>query len=160
MAEMNKSSGRHGYLPIIMWILTMLWFGIVFFLSSQTGEETRSLSQRLAVFLGNFFNVSEADLPVFHSNLRTAAHIIVYFILSMLAYASSRLSFPKTRFSWVYVVGTCSLFAVLDEVRKAYIPGRHCSYPEAGLNILGVVAGVLSVALVFRIRHLRRSQTK
>ena len=160
MNETDKKSGRGKSLPIIMWALTALWFGIVFFLSSQTGEQTSSLSQRLALFLGRLFDISESGLPMFHSNLRTAAHVIVYFILSMLAYASVRLSFPKARFSWAYVAAICSLLAVLDEVRKAYIPGRHCSYPEAGLNILGVIAGVLTIALFCRIRRSWRSIVK
>ena len=51
----------------------ILWLGIIFFLSGQTGEQTASLSLSIARWLARFFpGASEAGL---HMWLRKLAHI-------------------------------------------------------------------------------------
>ena len=153
--KMAKKNYMAKAFPFIMWAVTLLWIALVYFLSSQTGARTTALSLRLATFLGRIFQISPGELPAFHASLRSAAHVAVYFVLGLCACASVRLSFPQKRFVWLYIIVICSLFAVLDEVRKAYIPGRHCSYFEAGLNIAGVVAGVAFVLFLQKVFRSR-----
>ena len=60
------------YLPAI------LWLGIIFFLSGQTGEQTASLSLSIARWLARFFpGASEAGLHMCHRLPRHAANTTI-----------------------------------------------------------------------------------
>lgn len=65
--------------------------------------------------------------------LRRAAHMILFFFLSLFAV----LGFG----SWAFAL--CVIWSVLDEVTKVWIPGRHCSWFDVGLNMLGTGLGLL-----------------
>ena len=41
----------------------------------------------------------------------------------------------------------CVFIAVLAEVGKLAVPGRHLTWSEAGLNVIGAVVGVAVVCL-------------
>lgn len=41
------------------------------------------------------------------------------------------------------VFGLCTILAIADEAHKVLIVGRHCQWDEAGINIVGVIMGVL-----------------
>lgn len=42
----------------------------------------------------------------------------------------------------------CAIIAVLSEVGKHCVPGRHLTWSEAGLNVLGAVCGIASAAAI------------
>jgi len=56
------------------------------------------------------------------------------------------------------VIAVCGAIAVLDEVKKLLIVGRHLSWPEAGLNVLGVCAGVAIAAGLCRLVRRKRAR--
>lgn len=71
--------------------------------------------------------------------LRTSAHVVVYFIFGALAWMA---------FQQLLVVPVVVLIGILDEATKRFISGRHCSFKEMGLNVVGAVLGVaLCVAI-------------
>lgn len=87
--------------------------------------------------------------------LRTLAHLLGFFVLGGLLYAALIPIWAGVgeRFSKALVIG--ATFAVLDEIKKIAIAGRHLSWLEAGLNVLGAVCGTL-VALWLHGRWMRR----
>ena len=50
----------------------------------------------------------------------------------------------------------CALIAAADEAHKALIPGRHCSWDEAGLNVLGAFLGAGAVLIAGALRARRK----
>ena len=75
---------------VIYFLPAVLWLGIIFFLSGQTGEQTAALSQSIARWLMRFFpGASEARL---HMWLRKLAHIGVYFVEGALLFPALRRS--------------------------------------------------------------------
>jgi VanZ family protein len=141
------------FIRILLWALALAWLAVVLFLSSQNGEETAGLSLSIARFFGRLLGLTEGGISVFHLALRTAAHIAVYFLLGVLACGAAAATFPQKGHTaaWACTLAVCAVIAVVDEIRKAAIPGRHCSFEEAGLNVLGCVLGAL---LILLIRHL------
>lgn len=131
--------------PVILWLLSILWLLLALGLSSQTGPETGELSRKIAEFLGDILSVPETSMTAFHSGLRTAAHVIVYFVLAFLVCGATLATFPERRYAWLVGMLACIDISVIDEYRKAFIPGRHCSWSEAGLNVLGCVLGAVCV---------------
>ena len=89
-------------------------------LSHTPGEKSGEESAWLARTTG----IKEATL-------RRFAHVFLFTVLSLLGAAG----FGR------YGIGFAAVWAVIDEVTKPLVPGRHCSDVDIFLNIVGVVAG-------------------
>ena len=136
---------------LLFWALTFAWLLVCIFLSSQNGTETGNLSLGLSKVIIRVLNLDPDKLNDLNSSLRTTAHVIVFFVLSFLGGCASGNSFPKKKIAVLWPFVPCAIVAVLDEVRKAHIPGRHCSYPEAMLNVAGCAMGCAASLLIFLI---------
>ena len=65
--------------------------------------------------------------------LRRAAHVLLFAVLALLA---------ALGFGW-YGTGFVALWSVIDEATKPLIPGRHFSWIDVGLNLVGCALGTL-----------------
>ena len=140
---MTAPRTRLRFLPAI------LWLAVIFFLSSQTGEQTAALSLAIARWLARLF--TGVSLTSLHLALRKAAHIGVYFVEGALLFPALYGQKGRAGRALALTVALCALIAVVDEAHKLAIPGRHCSWPEAALNFLGALPGVaLALAIVKR----------
>lgn len=75
--------------------------------------------------------------------LRTSAHVVVYAVFGALAW---------TAFQQWLVVPVVVLIGIADEWSKRFISGRHCSFKEMGLNVVGAVLGVVlcvAITMIF-----------
>lgn len=134
---------RLRFLPAI------LWLAVIFFLSSQTGEQTAAISLAIARWLARLF--PGVSLTSLHLALRKAAHIGVYFVEGALLFPALYGQKGRAGRALALTVALCAMIAVVDEAHKLAIPGRHCSWPEAALNFLGALPGVaLALAIVKR----------
>lgn len=140
---MTAPRARLRFLPAI------LWLAVIFFLSSQTGEQTAALSLAIARWLARLF--PGVSLTSLHLALRKAAHIGVDFVEGALLFPALYGQKGRAGRALALTVALCALIAVVDEAHKLAIPGRHCSWPEAALNFLGALPGVaLALAIVKR----------
>lgn len=148
----NDMTNRRIYFPFLP---AILWLGIIFFLSGQTGEQTASLSLSIARWLARFFpGASEAGL---HMWLRKLAHIGVYFVEGALLFPALRRTLRSAGKGFTATLVLCALIAAADEAHKALIPGRHCSWDEAGLNVLGSFLGAGAVLIAGALRSRRKT---
>lgn len=90
--------------------------------------------------------------------VRKIAHFAEYMILGVLSAASwffyreEKNRKPISFAAW----GFCILFAVLDELHQAFVPGRTSSVRDVLLDSIGALCGaVLTVCIVKRIRRKR-----
>lgn len=140
---MTAPRARLRFLPAI------LWLAVIFFLSSQIGEQTAAISLAIARWLARLF--PGVSLTSLHLALRKAAHIGVYFVEGALLFPALYGQKGRAGRALALTVALCALIAVVDEAHKLAIPGRHCSWPEAALNFLGALPGVaLALAIVKR----------
>lgn len=65
--------------------------------------------------------------------LRRAAHVFLFAVLGLLA---------GLGFGWTGVA-VAAVWGLIDESTKVWIPGRHCSAMDIGLNLIGCVIGSL-----------------
>lgn len=144
---MNERRNPFYFLPAV------LWLAVIFFLSGQTGEDTASLSLTITRWLMRFLpGVSEAGL---HSWLRKLAHVGVYFVEGALLYPALRAWLRSVGKGFFLTIAVCALIAAADEAHKALIPGRHCSWDEAVLNVLGAFLGAGLLAAFGKWRKWR-----
>lgn len=64
--------------------------------------------------------------------LRSFAHVALFLVLALFA----ALGFGP----WAFVF--CTIWGVADEATKRWIPGRHCSFEDMVLNLVGVAVGI------------------
>lgn len=126
-------------------ILSALWLALAVFLSLQNGSGTGALSEGLTKWLVDGLNRIGLNLnfTTFHAFLRIAAHFIVFFVLGVL-FAWSLNVWGAIRI-W-HVLATLvvvTAIAVLVEVGKLWIPGRHLQWNEALLNVIGAWCGIV-----------------
>ena len=146
----GKSENKRIIFQVILWLLTILWLAFCLYLSWQTGEETGQFSQRIARFLLDLLGRLglQPDAQQFHAGLRLFAHFGVFFVTGLLTASALYVSLPRSKRKitlWIAVV-SCTLVAVLAEVGKLTVPGRHLTWSEAGLNVVGAIGGVLAVS--------------
>ncbi len=151
---------KHKLFCIILWIATIFWLILCFYLSWQTGEATGKLSQKLSQFLIDLLNRVGVtpDPQQFHASLRLFAHFGVFFVTGVLLACAVAATFPQSNRIVLLSVSTvlCAIIAVLSEVGKLNVPGRHLTWSEAGLNIIGAVCGIACMAGIRALlRHLR-----
>lgn len=103
-------------------IAAFVWLGIEVWLSHENGEKSGEESAWLARRTG-----------IKEGLLRRAAHFTLFAVLGLLT---------GFGFDW-YGVGFAALWSVVDEATKPLIPGRHFSWIDVGLNLAGVVLGML-----------------
>ena len=160
----RKSNDKRIILQIVLWLLTILWLAFCFYLSWQTGEETAGFSQRIARFLLDLLGKlgMQPDPQQFHAGLRLFAHFGVFFVTGLLTAAALLVSLPRGQGSkafWIAAV-SCALIAILAEVGKLPIPGRHLTWSEAGLNVVGAVCGASLIRIVCAIVYRKEKQNR
>ena len=141
----------------IWWVVVVFWLILCFYLSWQTGEATGKLSQKLAQFLINLLaRVGiTPDPQQFHAGLRLFAHFGVFFVTGGFLFSAIAATFPKGKSIIVFSSAAifCGIIAVLSEVGKLNVPGRHLTWSEAGLNIVGAVCGIASVIVIQALKN-------
>ncbi len=127
----------------------MVWLVCAAFLSRQTGEETATLSRRIAEALRplvRWLTGAEADFESMHLFLRKMAHVALYlgmgtFLLAALNATFEARGWPHTKMVLVAALA-CPALAVLDEFQKQFIPGRHLQWDEVLLNFASAMLGI------------------
>ena len=93
----------------------------------RSGEESRWLAKTTGVDEGV---------------LRRAAHVFLFAVLAILVL----FAFPEIDVK--LRIGMVAVWGLIDEATKVWIPGRHCSAMDIGLNLIGCVIGLLVYLLI------------
>lgn len=142
-----KQSGKMK--AVIFWCITVLWIGMILYLSSQNGEQTARTSLGLAEQIAKMIYQapSPEQVNIVHGALRKLAHVTLFFVLGILSYTASRITFrvwnlERKRMAVLIAVTITSAYGFLDEWHKQFIVGRHFDIGETMLNIVCGLAGV------------------
>ncbi len=148
---------------MIWLLLVVLWMGVIFFFSSQNGEESSNLSGGITEFFAhlfhpNFEELSEMEqqklLGQFSYLIRKGAHFSEYAILGMLLTGWSR------TFKWNKWIqgGVCwgigTLYAMSDEFHQMFSDGRSPQIFDVCIDSSGVLFGILAMGVVYAIMTL------
>lgn len=119
--------------------LTVIWFIFMTFLSHQDGEHTGKTSRELAEYL-HFLNT---DINELNGRLRRIAHLVVFVVLTVLLGLTLQLG--ELPIGWIGIV---TVWSYVDEATKPWIQGRHFSWFDVGLNLVGTFIGGIVVLLL------------
>ena len=122
---------------------TILWFLFMTYLSHQDGEHTGRTSRELAEKLSALAFL-DFDINILNGRLRRLAHVVVYAVLAILLGTTLALGGYSVRLT----AGTI-VWAWADEATKPLVQGRHFSWFDVALNVLGIVIGMVIVVVIF-----------
>lgn len=112
-------------------------------MSSEDGVSTAYTSRQFSQLILKLFHLPQNQLSQVDRTIRTLAHFVGFFVMGGLSYTASKATWEESKCLVFTVITAGAILAVLDEVKKLFITGRHLSWPEAGLNAVGIVCGVL-----------------
>jgi len=130
---------------LLWWVMTLAWAALIFCLSTRTFSS--SFSRGLLSWMLHFLHlqVSSGAFDLLHALLRTLAHLAEYAILALLLYA-----FPleKRQGLWqpwraVICIAIATAYSLTDEFHQLFVPGRHASLGDCGLDTIGATLAML-----------------
>lgn len=144
-------------------ILAFLWMIVIFSFSSKTADASTQDSLFVGKKIGQFIIAdfeewSEKEQTIFAKKIeypvRKGAHMTEYAVLGILLLCSwdfSKHSLKKmVGCSWI--LGT--LYAASDEFHQLFVEGRSGQVTDVVIDSIGVVIGVMFIAVICR-RRLR-----
>ena len=140
---MNKTK----IIRIILFILIIAWALMVFYLSSQNGEESSGFSRKIA----KLFTKDENLLETVEGYIRKLAHFSEYAlggILFFLLFYTYKWSDRRTMLT---SIGIGCWYAITDEVHQLMVAQRNGSIIDVYIDTLGVATGVCMTLLLIKI---------
>ncbi|MBS7525877.1 VanZ family protein [Fusibacter paucivorans] len=149
---MTKWNGR----KIFLWLLILIWMGVIFYLSSQVADTSNALSHGVSERIVETVHtvVPKASLTADDINhmVRKYAHFFAYLVLGFLM----GLAFKK----WPHVIGFGILYAISDEWHQRFVPGRGPGILDVAIDAAGVCAGLcLLIVLKYLLKIVKEDRT-
>ncbi len=132
-----------------LWCAAIGWLALCVYLSSQSLDDTGHLSISITRIIVKTMDLPENIFMRVHDGLRTLAHVVVFFVFSLFVSGAFVVTIQKYERFPLGAFVLCCIISVADEAHKQFIPGRHCSFFEMGLNVLGCLTGSLTIYFIF-----------
>lgn len=167
-------SGRYGdYMKkrkrwpavILLWLIFISMTGGIFYLSLQSGEQTRELGKSvLEQFSGGQDGnaVSQQELDTLTYLFRQSGRVLAFLMIGIVGTITIHLTCVGC--NWLIRTGITLLIlttiACFTEKLKVYIPSRHYSYEEMMLSVAAVAAGFLAVTFITLLGRAMKGITR
>ncbi|MBI5408077.1 MAG: VanZ family protein [Nitrospirae bacterium] len=109
---------------VVLWLITGIYMGLIFYLSSRTWETP--------------------ELP---TDFDKVIHAVIYIPLAFLFYLSLKKSGLK-RNVFITAVFLTVLYGISDELHQSYVPGRESSIADAFADFAGAMLGSLAATFL------------
>ncbi len=149
---------------IILIILLIIWGMAITSFSSQTGEESVGMSEKITykvidIFYGDYYEKpleQQNDIFSFwHTIIRKGAHMTEYAIfavllsLFLLTFTKIKLGINKPLTNYIIItVVAAIIFAAIDEIHQGFVEGRSPSTADVGIDAMGALIGSFIVGLI------------
>jgi VanZ family protein len=123
----------------LYWAMAVGWAALIFYLSTSkfAPHFSESLVARALTFL--HIGLPPRIVHVLDSALRKSAHLFEYGMFSLLLYASlPNEDSPRSRLRralWCVLIAAA--YSLTDEFHQVFVPGRHASLRDCGVDVAG-----------------------
>lgn len=148
---MNTQRKENRIKAAVLWVLTMLCMGAIFYLSAQPAEASAEMSGGVLLWMNQFLGAGLTDFIV-----RKLAHLLEYGLLALLVNGAFYYTRQRRPF---YLPGfiITSFYAGTDELHQLFVAGRACQLRDWAIDSTGAAAGTLAfLLLVLLYRRLRQ----
>ena len=137
---------------IILWILVLLWMGVIFYFSSFNGiDSTRQSKGFLYHTIGKVIDIFDKDITLeekeniinkLDTPIRKIAHACVYFILGLLVFlALNQYNFDNKKLLIISII-MCFLYSVSDEIHQSFVSERSCEIKDILIDSIGYIFSI------------------
>ena len=150
----------------IVLILCLLWICFIAFNTSQSGTVSNntsvSITEKLVNKTQDIFNKNEGSNSYINSSefirklnklIRKVAHGFEFLVLAILISFALESFNIKNREVIIYTLFFVLLYAVIDEFRQIYIPGRNSNVKDIVIDFIGGIGGVVISQVVFIFKN-------
>lgn len=130
---------------MVCFIFIFLWMALVFYLSSQNGDESKGTSSyfvNIIIKLYNSFfnrNINVNNIGFLTFIIRKLAHFTLYFIGAIPIYLFLSTYSISTSNRNKYTIIACFIYACTDELHQFFIPFRDAKIFDILVDICGSV---------------------
>lgn len=149
--------------------LTLSMMIVIFCFSSQSGEDSATLSNGLLTHLLNLLYPGFKDLPYasqlnLHESLsfiiRKTAHFSIYTSLGIFSSAMMCTYQMKNLKRVLISLSICVCYAASDEIHQLFSSGRSCELRDVIIDSIGATVGILLTMLIFSIINRKKAKVK
>jgi len=138
---------------IRQWAPALVWAAVIWTLSTERFSAAGTAQWIKPLLHWLFPGISARALDLVHHDIRKTAHVVEYFLFTLLLYRALRGQERVWRLRpalIAFAVAAC--YAALDEVHQVFVPGRHASPWDSLLDAAGAFAAMIVVYLYSRRR--------
>lgn len=150
--KIKKNSDKR-VLLIMLIMLSVCWMCVIYMFSSQSGEESGGLSDRVALHICEAMSIeiSPNGFELLTFIIRKVAHFTEYAVLGLL-YMSVIVVWDKiVRYRLVISTSLCMVYAMTDEFHQSFTAGRS---PAVNDVIIDTVGGLFGGAVCLLIWYI------
>ncbi len=131
--------------------LALGWMGLIYFFSSQTGEESSGLSSKIVKFIVELFGIKSTEdvISALSFIVRKGAHFTEYLILAVFVALFIFTLTREIKYRKSISVIICSLYAMSDEIHQGFVAYRSPQITDVLIDSAGAVLGVMIIAYCF-----------
>lgn len=143
--------------------LTIIWMGIIFYFSSQTGTQSSSMSGKITdrilhFFVPTFDNLSsEEQIELFNNTsfvIRKLAHYFEYAVLGLFLYLTFYNFMNKKIIVFPLALGVGILYAISDEIHQSFIGGRSPMVWDVVIDSCGILTMLLGIEIILTLKNV------
>lgn len=152
-------------------ILCIFWMVFIAYNTSQTGESSNNTSVSITEGIINKTqsvinnNVNNSDslaiirndddfIKKLNKYIRKFAHGFEFLVLSLIVFSALKSFNIKSRECIIYTLFIVLLYAVIDEYRQLYIPGRNSSVRDIVIDFIGGIVGVIILQFIIGFKNV------
>ena len=158
MIVCNRGVNMQKLKIILNLIILILWMALIFNFSSDTGVESTSKSEKFLIKTVELFKHKELSteekenlINKYGILIRKAAHMFVYFILAILAFALLYDFFNLKPITVIFTLIFCFIYAITDEVHQLFIMDRAGSIKDVLIDTCGsLIALIIPIIILIK----------
>lgn len=145
---------------IISIILVILWMIIVFWFSSQIGDDSQVTSgntiRKIITFINNDIDKLKLEeiIETLQPFTRKLAHFTLYTLGGILIFNMFSSFKLKNKEKIYFSILSGAVYAITDEVHQLFVPGRSGMIKDVFIDTLGIITGVIVCIIIFRIVNI------
>ncbi len=152
------------YKTIIKLLLVILWMSVIFMFSSQSGEESSNVSDRLIIKITETIrhkklSIEEQTTIVdkFTVIIRKVAHMSEYCLLAVLLYLFLIDIYPIDKYLYILIILLCIFYATTDEIHQLFVPDRSGTIIDVLIDTIGTLFGT---SICYRLHNCKHKKLK
>ncbi len=131
---------------ILSWVLFLGWLLMIFFFSSQNGEESGNLSNGILLFIEKVTHVPLTN-EIASFIIRKCAHFTEYMVLGILTIQLYSEYYPVNKKYFFLALLFCTVYAISDEIHQLFIENRAGNIYDVTIDSLGSMFGMVLFCL-------------